>query len=241
MHHLAVFIILVVGLAGFTQGITGFGFGLVAMPLLPLLMDLRDAVALTVLMNLVVCTLMFLSIRSHYSWRQGLGLVVGACLGVPLGVYALVQLSQTLLLRVLGGVLVLFSVNELFVARTKSVPLSPRLGFPFGLVSGGLSGAFNMGGPPAVVFSYSQAWSKEQTVAVLQVVFGLSTLLRLILLGSAGLVTKPLLLTALGCVVPLAVMIFLGRWLFSRIPQKILKQAVFLFVGIMGLKHLFFP
>ncbi len=184
MQTTFVLIILIIGLAGFAQGLTGFGFGLVAMPLLPMLMDFKDAVALTVMMNLIVCSMMFLNVRSSFSLRRGLGLVAGACLGVPIGVYVLAQFNQALLLRVLGGVMVFFSINELILMRATSARLSERFGFPCGLISGGLSGAFNMGGPPAIAFSYSQTWSKEQVVAVLQVVFGLSTLLRLILLGN---------------------------------------------------------
>ena len=234
-------ILFVISLAGFAQGLTGFGFGLIAMPLLPLLMAFKDAVALTVLLNLVVCATAFLSIRRHYSWRQGFCLVAGACVGVPAGVYVLVRLNEALLLRFLGGVMLFFCVNEFILSRTRPVRLPPWLGFPFGVVSGSLSGAFNMGGPPAIVFSYSQVWSKEQIVAVLQIVFGLSTLLRLVLLGSAGFLKGPLFIMGLWSVVPLIAAIFLGQRLFKRIPQTILKQAVFLFLGVMGIKYLFYP
>lgn len=235
------FIILAVCLAGFTQGLMGFGFGLVATPLLLLLMSLKQAAALTVLLNLVVCSVTFLSTRRHYSFRQGVGLVAGACLGVPVGIYALVRFDEAIMLRILGVVMLLFSANELILARTGPIGLSPRLGLPLGLVSGGLTGAFGMGGPPAVAFTYSQPWTKEQIVAVLQVVFGLSTILRLLLLGSAGFLRTPLLITGLWSVVPLVLAITLGQRFFSRIPQAALKQAAFVFLGAMGLKYLFFP
>ncbi len=241
MNITAFLIVFVISLAGFAQGLTGFGFGLVAMPLLPLLMDFKDAVALTVLLNLVVCATTFLSIRGHYSWRQGLWLVVGTGLGVPAGVYVLIRLNEGLLLRILGGVMLVFCVNEFILARTKPAQLPPWLGFPFGLVSGSLSGAFNMGGPPAIAFSYSQVWSKEQIVAVLQIVFGLSTLLRLALLGSAGFITKSLCVTGLWSIAPMLVAILWGQRLFKQIPQNMLKQAVFLFLGVMGTKYLLFP
>jgi uncharacterized membrane protein YfcA len=236
-----VFSVLAICLAGLAQGLTGFGFGLVAIALLPLLMNLKEAVAMAALLNLVVCAKTFLSVRAHYSWRQGLGLVVGACLGVPLGTYALVQLDEVMLLRVLGSVMLLFSANELILARAKSLRLSPRLGLPFGLVSGGLSGAFGVGGPPAIAFAYAQAWSKEQVVALLQVVFGLSAILRLLLLGNAGFFTSRLLSVGLWSVLPLLAAIALGQKFFSRIPQSVLKQAAFVFLWAMGLKYLLFP
>ena len=277
-------IIVIICLAGFTQGMTGFGFGLIAMPLLLFLMNLKEAAALTVLLNLIVCGMTFFSIRGHYSLRQGLGLVVGACLGVPLGIYALVELDQQLLLRILGAVMLAFSANELspvaksriqdlcrylcrkvshptqsnsagkdcwldpfcnfvqvILGRARRIHLSPRLGLPIGLISGGLSGAFSMGGPPVVAFTYSQPWSKEQIVAVLQVVFGLSALLRLVCLGSAGLMGGPLLVTGLWSIVPLIAAIFLGQKCFTRIPQPLLREVTFVFLGVMGLKYLFFP
>ncbi len=234
-------IIVVVCLAGFTQGMTGFGFGLVAMPLLLLVMNLKEAAALTVLLNLLVCSMTFFSTRSHYSFRQGLSLVIGTCLGVPLGVYALVRVDELLLLRVLGAAMVLMAVNELVLGRGRAVHLSPRFGLPFGLLSGGLSGAFGMGGPPAVAFVYSQPWTKEQIVALLQVVFGLSAVLRLLLLGSAGLLARPLLLTSLCSLLPLAGAILLGQKCFARIPQPVLRKGAFVFLGVMGTKYLLFP
>lgn len=233
--------ILVVCLAGFTQGLTGFGFGLVAMPLLLLLqINLKEASALTVLLNLIVCGMTFFSTRRHYSFRLGLGLVVGSCLGVPLGIYALVRLDEGLLIHFLGGVMILMAANELILARVLPVRISPHLGIPMGLISGGLTGAFNMGGPPAVAYAYSQPWTKEQIVAVLQVVFGLSTLLRLVLLGGTGFMITPLLITGLWSIVPLMLFIALGQKYFSRISQPLLKQATFLFLGAMGIKYCFF-
>ncbi len=231
-------IILMVCLAGFTQGLTGFGFGLVAMPLLLLSMDIKEASALTVLLNLIVCGMTFLSTRSHYSFRQGAALVVGACLGVPVGVYALVRLNEAFLLRSLGLVMLFFSANELILVRLKPIRLSERLGLPVGLLSGSLTGAFGMGGPPVVAFTYSQPWTKEQIVAVLQVVFGLSTVIRLLLLGTAGFLATPILIIGLWSVVPLVVAIALGQKWFARIPQPVLKRITFVFLGAMGIKYL---
>jgi uncharacterized membrane protein YfcA len=86
-----IFSVFVICLAGFAQGLTGFGFGLVAISLLPLMMNLKEATALTALLNLVVCSMTFYSLRRHYHWRRGWGLIVGASLGVPLGVYMLIS------------------------------------------------------------------------------------------------------------------------------------------------------
>lgn len=232
--------ILVICLAGFAQGLTGFGFGLVAMGLLPMLMNLKEAVAFSTLLNLIVCGMTFFSLRSHYSWRRGLDLVVGACLGVPIGFYLLVKFDEGFLLRLLGSLMLLLAINELFMARLKSIRMPPQFGFPFGVVSGGLSGAFNMGGPPAIAFTYSQPWSKEEIVATLQIIFGISALMRLILVGSAGFFSAHILRTGCWSVLPLVASIALGQKYFEHIPQAALKKATFVFLGAMGIKYLIY-
>lgn len=238
---LMIFIALAVSLAGFAQGLTGFGFGLVAVALLPLLMPLKAAVTLTALLSLVVSGRAFFSIRHQYCWRQGLGLIAGACVGVPAGIFVLVHLPETVLLRILGGLMLLFSANELILNRGNSLRISSRLGFPFGLASGGLSGAFGVGGPPAIAFTYSQSWSKEQIVAVLQVVFGVSALIRILLLGQVGFLSPLLTKMGLWSLVPLLAAIAVGQHFFARIPQPVLKQCAFAFLWGMGLKYLLFP
>ncbi len=232
--------ILIICLAGFAQGLTGFGFGLVAMGLLPLLMNLKEAVAFSTILNLIVCGMTFFSLRSHYRWRRGLDLVLGACVGVPIGCYLLIKFDEGFMLRLLGSLMLLLAINELIIARLKSVRLSPRFGFPFGVVSGGLSGAFSMGGPPAIAFTYSQPWSKEEIVATLQIIFGISALIRLILVGSAGLVSVHILRAGCWSVVPLVASIALGQRFFEHIPQAALKKATFVFLGAMGVKYLVF-
>lgn len=232
--------ILIVCLAGFAQGLTGFGFGLVAIGLLPMLMNLKDAVAFSTLLNLIVCGMTFYSLRSHYRWRRGLDLVLGACLGVPLGFYLLIKFNEGFMLHLLGGLMLLLAINELIMTRLTSVKLSSRFGFPFGLASGGLSGAFSMGGPPVIAFTYSQPWSKEEIVATLQVIFGVCAVLRLILVGSAGFFSVPILRAGCWSVLPLMVSIYLGRKYFEHIPQNALKKATFVFLGALGVKYLFF-
>jgi len=55
MHPLpwpeTIFILLIFIAAGLTQGVMGFGFGIVAMTLLPLTLGLKDAITLLALLN----------------------------------------------------------------------------------------------------------------------------------------------------------------------------------------------
>lgn len=230
--------ICILAIAGFTQGLTGFGFGLVSMALLPLVLPFKGALVVVAVLNVPVCALTLFSTRRHFSWRRGTGLTLGSCLGVPIGFYALVQLDAQLLLRALGAVLCLFALNELLLARRFPLRFPAWTGFPVGLVSGGLGGAFNVGGPPAIAYVYAQPWTKEEIVAVLQLVFGTSALLRLALVGQSGLLHGDLLRLTLFALLPLLAGIAIGGRLLHRVPLAPLKSAVFLFLLAMGAKYL---
>ncbi len=225
-------------LSGFVQSVTGFGFGLVSMSLLPLLLGYQDAYTMVAILNLVVCIMTLASNIRHYRWRQGLGLLIGSCLAVPLGFYAMVYLRPEWMLRGLGLLICLFTLSEMLMPKTRPLRVPERYGLALGALSGGLSGAFNAGGPPAVIYVYSQSWAKEHTVALLQVVFGTSSVIRLLMVHSSGLLRGELLRTGLLAILPLILAIYVGTRILHRIPRDRLRLIVFVFLFLIGVKYL---
>lgn len=232
-------VIAVLAIAGFLQGLTGFGFGLVSMALLPLLISFRDALVVVAILNLLACLMTFATTFRQFSWRDGAGLVIGSAIGVPIGFYALVHLGSEWLLRGLGLVMCLFAASELFLTRRHPLLFPRSAGLPVGLISGSLGGAFNIGGPPVIAYVYSQPWAKEKMIATLQVVFGVSALLRLYLVHAAGLMTTALVSLAMLSVLPMLLAIFAGGKLLNRVPRELLKMGVFIFLLAIGAKYLF--
>lgn len=209
------------------------------MGLLPLFVDLPRAAAIVGVLDLLVSGVAFFANRKYYDWRRGLNLVVGSCCGIPIGVYLLVKAPPYLLLRLLGAVMIAASLNEWrtrWCSYNRSIP--QWVGFPVGLFSGALGGALNTGGPPAVAYAYSQPWSNQQTIALLQVVFGSASLLRLLFFGVHGLVTPSSVSLFTWAAIPVSLSILLGTLLCRRVPQTHLKTAIFLFLAVMGFNYL---
>lgn len=227
-------------LAGFIQGALGFGFGITAMALLPLVLPVQQASPLVVLFTLPLVMLTFIMHRRHFQWRDSWLLVVGTCIGIPIGVYLLTAFPGTTLLRLLGGVLFVFSLYELLGRYSTRC----RFAFPLwsaalvGFVSGITSGAFNAGGPPLVAYSYAQSWSKERIVALLQAVFLVGAILRMASMLQSGLFTPTVLLLGIWGALPVLIALLLGTALLRRIATENLRQVVFVFIGLIALKYL---
>lgn len=228
-------------LAGFIQGVLGFGFGLVAMALLPLLISVKEASPLVVLFSLPLAMIVLGIHWRHFQWRDGWVLLLGSCAGIPLGVYFLTHFSAEVLLRVLGGVLLLFSIYELLGRRLQQGYHAPPKwsAILFGLVSGTTSGAFNVGGPPLVSYVYTQSWHQERKIALLQVLFSVGALLRLFSMVGSELFTQPVLLLAAWSALPILAALLLGGLLMRRFTSEQLHRVVFLFIGGLALKYLF--
>jgi uncharacterized protein len=226
-------VVLTLTLAGFLQGLSGFGFGLTAMALLPLVLDLTEAQAVITVVNLVVCVVNAVALWRHFAWSGCTGLLLGAWVGVPIGFLFLTRLPGDQVRRWLGVALcglVLFEL--LFGRRAWRYPAWTQP--VVGLASGALGGAFNIGGPPLVAYMYSQPWTKQRIVASLSVVFLSSGLIRTGLLVQGNYLTPLVWQAAAWSVVPMVLALLYGNQLLQHVPQARLRTAVYAVLLFLG-------
>lgn len=225
-------------IAGFVQGLSGFGFGLVSMSLMPLLIGIKSAAAISTTFTLLATIVTFFRHYRDYNWRLGFPFLLCVSIGVPIGVFFLEKASEPVLLKVLGTTMVLFAAREFLLgAENKSIPRA--LVLPLGLFSGALSGAFNLGGVPSAAYAYSNPWRRGQIMAFLQVMIMLSCTLRIGFYGSFGYFSElsPRWLAAM--IAPVYGTIWLGHWVLARVHPQHLRRGVFAFIGWSGLYYLF--
>jgi uncharacterized membrane protein YfcA len=202
-------------MAALIKAVLGFGESLIAMPLLTLSLGIRVASPLiclvaTSLTALVLCTT-WQKVDLRATWRFALA----AAVGTPLGVWGLRSLPATLATGILGGVLVLAGMY--YLAR-------PNLGavegagwaYGFGLIAGILSGAYNVAGPPAVLYGSLKRWAPERFRATLQGFFLPITVIRLVGHGVAGMWT-PEVVHLYVLAIPLVLVAF---WVGNRVSHR---------------------
>lgn len=223
----------VVFFAATAHGLTGFGSALIAMPLLLLRLDIRTAAPLVALLTLTVNLAFLFRFRGALDPRRALPLLGGAAAGVPPGILFLRRGNPRLLEIALGIVLTSYSLHALFIRR-RIQPVGGRGGFFLGTLSGILGGAINTAGPPAVVYTASQPWSKEEIHVTLQLYFFLAGLMIAAGHYLSGLTTGAvfrqyaLLLPALlpGCA--------LGYALHTKVSQDLYRRLVYVLLAVLG-------
>ncbi|MFQ5808299.1 MAG: sulfite exporter TauE/SafE family protein [Armatimonadota bacterium] len=196
---------LIMGLAAFVQGATGFGYGLVAMAVLASLLHIKAAVVILAPASFCLCTMLFLRLRSHVAWRDATPVAISVVIGVPAGAAFLVQADPDLLQAILGALLIVSAVYAM-LPKLAERPWHPVfLGIPCGVLSGAMGGALGASGPPIIAFVSTQGYGRFRYTGTLQFVFGTMAFVRLVEFFRRGLFTQDLLLqSGLGVVCVLA-------------------------------------
>ena len=136
--------------AGYTlRGATGFGAGVVAIPLLALAMPLNVVIPVVTTMGIIASLGQSVQEIRHVDWRALRGLALPSALGLALGLWLFASLDQALLLKAFAAFIIVYGLWS-FVPRAPSARLPPPLlaaavGSTGGLVAtlfGGMAGPF---------------------------------------------------------------------------------------------------
>lgn len=234
----SVYIVVAVGavVAGFVQGLSGFGFGMVAMSIWVWTLEPRIAAVLVVFGAVVGQILAATTVRRGFDAKRLLPFVLGGLLGIPLGVMLLPRIDMDWFKVVLGTLLVLWCPAMLMAKRLPRITAGGRLADgAVGMVGGVMGGLGGFTGVLPTLWCTLRGFDKDAQRAIIQN-FNLSMLL--VTMGAyfaTGLVT-PDVLPLFAIVAPaMLVPTLLGTRLYRGISELAFRQIVLSLLTISGL------
>lgn len=166
----------IIFVAFFVRALTGFGAGLIAIPLLALMYPLQFVVPLQLLFELAISGLLLPRVWRDVDWPHIAGIAVGMFIGNVSGSFILAKVPNELLKGALTVVVLLFGAYLGWSAnRPAVVRIARRWGVVFGLTGGVFGGAFGMSGPLVVFYLSCQFDRKEVLRASLIGAFGMAS------------------------------------------------------------------
>ncbi|MCB2193211.1 MAG: sulfite exporter TauE/SafE family protein [Deltaproteobacteria bacterium] len=222
---------IILSLAAFTFSFAGFGFPWVALPLLSLVMPLRDAIIFHYPFVLALVFYHAWRYRGHLAWRRHLPLLIGSAMGMPLGVWLLLALPEELMRK---GMAVFIALSVLALSRdwgerlAGKVSSTPLGGAAIGLLSGWLQGAYAVGGPPVVLYIMARAKSPQEVKGFLGVYFTFICVVTASLYAVNGLFTAHWLKLSLYYSPSVLLGAAAGAWAFSRVSSVGFRRIVFI-------------
>jgi len=220
---------LILFVAYFIRGISGFGSGLVAIPLLAHLLPLQFVVPWVLLLDFTAS--LVLSGRSQdrqaIHWREIAWLLPTTLLGILIGVALLVNLPKAPLLIGLGLFVGVFGIRSLLFLHGDN-PVSHWWSLPTGMVGGVVGAMFGTGGPPYVIYLSRRIQNKRQLRATFSGLFILDGGLRVIVFWISGLLNQPSMW--LACLVGLPVLVT-GLYVGHRIHLGLSNASMTRIIG----------
>jgi uncharacterized membrane protein YfcA len=168
------------------RGITGFGSGLISVPLLALFLPLQFVVPLILLLDftasLVIGGLHFKRVQ----WGEIRILIPFSVVGVILGTRLLVELPAEPMLLALAAFVFVFALRSLFNIHGDR-PAGRGWAVPAALTGGTVGALFGTGGPPYVIYLTHRIRDKGELRATFSALFFFEAITRIVSFLVAGL------------------------------------------------------
>jgi hypothetical protein len=222
--------------AAFVKGAVAFGFPTLATPLLALVVDVKTAVAVLILPNLVMDTIQALR-------RPGLSatlqrhavLYVAGVVGTFIGTYELKRFSDRQALLVLGAFIIAFVALNVSRMSFRVNPAWERyLAAPAGLIVGVMGGITNAHGTPLVLYFYALGLDKADFVRAVSLGFIVYKSAQFVAVTQAGMMTLDLFgLSVIASLVALGAF-WLGLKVQDRMNQVVFNRVVLVVLAGLG-------
>ena len=150
---------LVIFFASLVKGTLGFGYGLLASPLLMTVIDPRLVIAIGIPIQVLLDLLILRQVWGYLDWKRVIPMIVAGVFGVPTGLFILLAVEpETLRLIVAStvlaaGLLLIFGVSVGIAWERLASAVT-------GFTTGALFASTGISGPPTVVFMLNQRWER---------------------------------------------------------------------------------
>jgi len=215
--------IAIVTLAALCQSAAGFGFSLIAVPLLVLVLPPRVAVVVGFLHGCTLSLVVLNRYRRVVDLRETLYLSIGAIALMPLGLLVLLSSTQSHL-RLTLGIVTIGAAVLLVRDRVRQIPtgraFSAGLALGAGALSGFLNTSLSTNGPPLVAYLQLRGFNPDRFRGTISAVFTVSNLVGLGLFVGGGVLSpeafEVFIATLPGSIVGGGIGLLIGRRVSAR-------------------------
>ena len=179
---------LAIAVASFAQSLSGFGFALLSVPLMSLVVSPRDAVIISTIIGATSTSIQAVLDRQYLDWPLAKRLSIASYVGMPFGLGAFLFVSETGLRFGLGVVVLV--ATFLLLRGFRLHDEQHHYDWSLGIVAGVLATSTSTNGPPLVFLMQARHMAPATFRATINTVFALSNFGALALFLSAGKVTS---------------------------------------------------
>jgi len=231
-------ILVAFALGGILKGATGAGAPIITIPVIAAFYDVRVAVVIMVIPNLLT------NIGQLYQFRKTImprfftvSFALGGGLGALLGTILLANLSiKTLTLAVAFIILIYISLKLIIPTWKLNYTKAKKLVFLMGAGGGVLQGAAGLSAPISLTFLNSMKLERNQFIPTISVYFGVMSLFQMPALFFYKFLNIETLI--ISCLSTIVLMLFmpLGSWIAKSISKETFDKLILILLSFIALR-----
>lgn len=220
-------------LAAIVRGYSGFGFSLLSITALSLVIPPAQIVPSIFMLEVAASLHLLPGIWKDVHWPSLGPLVIGCLLATPLGVWLLAHVPAAPM-QIALAIFVLIATALLFKGYALKTMPGKLAAAGVGAASGFANGAFGIGGPPVILFYFASPAGNIAGRASVIAFFLATDLIGLAFQSREGLVTWEAFLRALTFILPLLAGIWLGARSFKGADPATFRKWVLIILAVLA-------
>ena len=236
---IAIFIAFALG--GILKGATGAGAPIVTIPVMAAFYDVRIAVIIMVIPNLLT------NIGQLYQFRKTIlprfftiSFALGGGIGAFLGTILLVNLPIKILTLSVACIVIIYILLKLIVPSWKlNYIKAKKLVFLMGTGGGILQGSAGLSAPISITFLNSMKLERNQFIPTISVYFGVMSIFQMPTLYYYDFLNRETII--LSCVSTMVLMAFmpLGSWIAKSVSKESFDKITLILLGFIALRIIY--
>jgi len=225
---------------GILKGATGAGAPILAIPAMAAFHDVRFAIVIMTVPNLVTNLMQAWQNREHHLRASFLvPFLASAAIGVMLGTWALVGLDSRTLSLVVALAVLLYLVLRLTKAHWQlSAPLAARLAAPFGFISGVVQGSAGISAPVSLSFLNAMQLDRLTFMSTVSMLFVTFVAVQLPALAFTGILTTSGFLLSCAALLPMLLGMSFGAAISRTVSRETFDRLIMLLLAGLAAKML---
>ena len=219
--------------ACFVQAVAGFGLPMIATAVLVALFGIQATVPLIAVIILELQLFLVARYRASLDLRAVWRISSAAAVGIPIGVLFLSRIPETVTIPLLGLILIGYVAHSSLALPVPALK-SPRWAYLFGLFSGLGAGAYNIAGPPMIIYGDTQRWEPQRFKGNLHGCFLVITTVAILTHSLSGNMTAEVLRKSLIALPFVLAGAWAGTALDRFIDRTVFRRIVLVLLLVLG-------
>ena len=234
-------ILVAFSLGGILKGATGAGAPIITIPVIAAFYDVRIAVIIMVIPNLLT------NIGQLYQFRKTilpkfftLSFAIGGGIGAFLGTILLANLSIKILTLSVAFIVIVYILLKLLVPSWKlTYEKAKKLVFLMGSLGGILQGTAGLSAPISITFLNSMKLERNQFIPTISVYFGVMSIFQMPTLYYYNFLDLEIILVS--CISTLVLLSFMpiGSWIAKSVSKESFDKITLILLGFIAFRIIY--